>query len=79
MFKPVLNFFYDVFAKRSLWDWSVWLEDNHDMRIVDADGFDRNDRHSWDRRYTKEEFLERVANCTVQFLAPPAGKRLRWL
>ena len=62
---------------RTLREWDDMRIDG--QAIMDPDGFDRKDPQMWERRYTREEFLERRARCTVHFLMTepqtPTGKR----
>lgn len=35
------------------------------IKIIDPDGFDRNDPNLWDKKITEQEFYEKIMLCTI--------------
>lgn len=54
-----------VIIKKHWWEWDETIDDG--VRIVDPDGFGRQDPTIYNAKYTVEEFLFRRASCTCIF------------
>ena len=50
--------------RKTLQDWAR----DDGLEILDPDGFDRTDRHLWDRLFTRAEYEAGIGACTIAWL-----------
>ena len=49
--------------KKTIEEWAV----EYGIEVLDPDGFDRSDSNLMNKKFTRDEFLDGITLCTIQF------------